>query len=429
MSSCCSALLLVLQTTLEVTCEQLYTHTSALIACVNSLSHLYCSCRVFGVPFYIGLLAPFIVIYVFNWIMFAVIMLNLVCKDCRNKYKESSSKEKKMSIRQQLVITATLSILFGLGWGIGLPATQELHQTPAIRDTFAAFFIILTTFQGLFVFLMHCLRSKEARKLWSQWIFKATGKELDLTLSTSAGSSTNYWKKRRQNRAFNSTASQSTSVTYASASGTLKRQVEKIQREQEEAGYSMTSLDSPTFKEGYDVKLSYSETSTPDLDEHPQVVIATERSSDSSKDDVSKTIDMTKEAETQCNGHSTAAAANGEKVEDDSHSKEGDDDSKKPAEETQTNNMTDQHNEEETAEIEHEATLGKMQETVNIEENQNEKKAENVTENKTENCNVEKSDAKTENCNAVTEVQEAAGSVEEEQPSRQRTDSASSGAS
>ena len=275
--------------------------------------------------------------------MFAVIMLNLVCKDCKSKYKETNSREKKMSIRQQLLITATLSILFGLGWGIGLPATQELHQTPAVRDTFAAFFIILTTFQGLFVFLMHCLRSLEARKLWSQWIFKATGKDVDLTLSTSVGSS-NYWKKRRQQKhTFNSTASQGTSVTYASTSGTLKRQVERIQREEEEAGYSMAPLDSPTFDEEFDVKVSTQfdteESCSPDIDEHPQVVI--ERSSgSSSREDTSssaKTIDMSQQQETntQCEGQeqSTAAAANEDKVEGDTLNKDSDAALEKPAEE------------------------------------------------------------------------------------------------
>ena len=369
--------------------------------------------------------------------MFAVIMLNLVCKDCKNKYKESSSKETKMSVRQQLVITATLSILFGLGWGIGLPATQELHQTPAIRDTFAAFFIILTTFQGLFVFLMHCLRSKEARKLWSQWIFKVTGKEIDLTLSTSAGSSSNYWKKRRQKRAFNSTASQSTSVTYASTSGTLKRQVEKIQREEEEAGYSMAPLDSPTFREELDIKVSFTqydtEASTPDLDEHPQVVIATERSSDSSsRDDRSKTVDMIQQ-ETERQEKPTATTDE-EKVEDNLQSKESGVDFE-PAEETQADNATpdDEHREEEIDENNHETTKEKLQETVNNTENHNE-----------ENDNEETSITATKNCNAATEGPNGETAAEgpngetategpngetasvEDQPSQQRTDSTSS---
>ena len=197
----------------------------------NSLSLSLSSCRVFGIPFYVGLLAPFLAIYLFNWIVFAVIIFNLLCKDCLARFKESHTSEKKMSIKQQLVIAITLSILFGLGWGIGLPATQELHQTPAVRDTFAAFFIILTAFQGLFVFVMHCLRSKEARKLWSQWILKTTGKEVDLSLSLSSQSS--YWRQRKQQMRNKST---STYASYISSSGTLRKMAVDISIDTEGPG-------------------------------------------------------------------------------------------------------------------------------------------------------------------------------------------------
>ena len=198
------------------------------------------SCRVFGVPFYVGLLAPFIVIYLFNWVLFIVIIFNLLCKGCLSKFKESQTSEKKISLKQQLIITVTLSILFGLGWGIGLPATQELHRTPAVRNTFAALFIILTAFQGLFVFIMHCLRSKEARKVWSQWIFRVTGKEVDLSVSTTTPSQGNYWRQRRQQMKNKSIVSTNTNISYISSSGTLRNQVEK------DMGVSLPPLESTT---------------------------------------------------------------------------------------------------------------------------------------------------------------------------------------
>ena len=152
------------------------------------------SCRAFGAPFYIGIIVPFLIMYTFNWVVFCLIMFSLVCKQCRKKFKESHSKDKNMSLKQQIFITITLSILFGLGWGIGLLATQAIHQ-PVIQNMFAALFIILTAFQGLFIFLMHCLRSKEAKKVWTVWLFKVTGKEVDLSFSTSSKS--NYWQSKR----------------------------------------------------------------------------------------------------------------------------------------------------------------------------------------------------------------------------------------
>ena len=76
-----------------------------------------------------------------------------------------------------------LSILFGLGWGIGLLATEKLGNI-FIRDTFSSLFVIATIFHGLLIFILHCARSKEARKEWLKWFFKVTRRELsDLTSS------------------------------------------------------------------------------------------------------------------------------------------------------------------------------------------------------------------------------------------------------
>ena len=73
--------------------------------------------------------------------------------------------------------------LFGLRWGIGLPATRALYTT-AVRDTFSILFIFLTAFQGLFVFIMHCARSTEVVKQWKKWFSCVTGKQsLDITSS------------------------------------------------------------------------------------------------------------------------------------------------------------------------------------------------------------------------------------------------------
>lgn len=153
----------------------------------------FCSCRVYDIPFYIGVLVPFVIIYIFNWGIFVVIMFQLLKKRCGVKFKESSSNKQKMSFKQQFMIALTLSLLFGLGWGIGLLATQSLYTVTAIKDLFAALFILLTSFQGLFIFLMHCARSREVRREWTRWVYKGIGKEYS---TSGTNSSASYFSKR-----------------------------------------------------------------------------------------------------------------------------------------------------------------------------------------------------------------------------------------
>ena len=139
-----------------------------------------------GAPFYIGMMVPFILIYVFNWIIFAIIITSICYKNWYNpvpKY-DSQSQKSGVSPRQQFMIAIMLSVLFGIGWGIGLLATEELGSKAA-RDFFASLFVIITSFHGVLIFVLHCVRSKDARKEWRKWFFKATKKEFsDFTSST-----------------------------------------------------------------------------------------------------------------------------------------------------------------------------------------------------------------------------------------------------
>ena len=79
---------------------------------------------------------------------------------------------------QQLFIAIILSVLFGLGWGIGLLATQDIHTNKTVRDMFAALFVIITAFHGLFIFIMQCLRSIDVRNSWKKCFFGMTGKHV-----------------------------------------------------------------------------------------------------------------------------------------------------------------------------------------------------------------------------------------------------------
>ena len=110
--------------------------------------------------------------------MFVIVIVSLLRKNFQPEIKSKKSTNIKF-VREQLIIVTTLSILFGLGWGIGLLATQDIHTNKTVRDLFAALFVIITAFHGLFIFIMHCLRSKEARSVWKRWFFNVSGKDFN----------------------------------------------------------------------------------------------------------------------------------------------------------------------------------------------------------------------------------------------------------
>ena len=81
------------------------------------------------------------------------------------------------------MIAITLSVMFGLGWGIGLLATQALYTT-AVRETFSILFILLTAFQGLFIFIMHCARATEVVNQWKKWLTCVTARKSEIISSS-----------------------------------------------------------------------------------------------------------------------------------------------------------------------------------------------------------------------------------------------------
>ena len=121
------------------------------------------------------MVVPFLIVYIFNWAVFSIIIVSLLIKTFRSNIKSKNSINVKF-VRQQLIIAVTLSVMFGLGWGIGLLATQDIHTNKTVRDLFAAFFVLITAFHGLFIFIMHCLRSREVRTVWKRWFFNVSTK-------------------------------------------------------------------------------------------------------------------------------------------------------------------------------------------------------------------------------------------------------------
>ena len=121
-------------------------------------------------PFYAGLLAPFVLVYLFNWVVFVIIIVSILRKSCKKGEVSSDKSKTREEYKKHLIIAISLSILFGLGWGFGLPATQAVSVV-GLRIALQALFIIFTSFHGFFIFAMQCLRSQVARREWWKWYY------------------------------------------------------------------------------------------------------------------------------------------------------------------------------------------------------------------------------------------------------------------
>ena len=99
----------------------------------------------------------------FDWIMFAIIVTSIL------KQRRGSSKMQSRSRlhRENLVIALSLAVVFGLGWGFGLLATS--YPVEEVTITFQVLFSIFVGAQGALLFLLHGIRSADARRVWKGW--------------------------------------------------------------------------------------------------------------------------------------------------------------------------------------------------------------------------------------------------------------------
>ena len=140
------------------------------------------SCRSRDLPFYIGLIAPFAILYVFNLTMFILIMIS-ICKHSYRRRGITTEKSIFTFVRKNATIAFSLAIVFGLGWAFGLAATS----TPSKEATFTLqlLFTIFVGCQGLLIFFLHGVRKPEARNEWKKWFSTATSKTYNSTATPS----------------------------------------------------------------------------------------------------------------------------------------------------------------------------------------------------------------------------------------------------
>ena len=123
------------------------------------------SCRPTEWPFFFGLILPFLALYLFNWTMLTVIMIS-ICRHTRNLSvsKGSNSSAHIQDLQKTFFIALCLSIVLGLGWGVGLAATSSDLVT--LTFIFQVIFSIFVGSQGVLIFILHGLRNEEFRHFW-----------------------------------------------------------------------------------------------------------------------------------------------------------------------------------------------------------------------------------------------------------------------
>ncbi len=148
--------------------------------------HYSFSCRPTEWPFYFGFILPFVIIYILNWIVFVAIMVS-ICKHFRNlqSLNESSVCQQLRNFKKNLVIAMCLSVVLGLGWGLGLVSTSS--GLVELSFTFQVIFSIFVGSQGVLIFIIYGLRSTEFRQTWIK-LFSSCRSNTDNFVSSEKGS-------------------------------------------------------------------------------------------------------------------------------------------------------------------------------------------------------------------------------------------------
>ena len=90
--------------------------------------HAISSCRPTQWPFFFGLILPFVLVYLFNWVMFVIILASILRHTHKHAATSGDKGSKLRAIRQKVVIALTLS-LHGVWLGVGAGATGDEHTS------------------------------------------------------------------------------------------------------------------------------------------------------------------------------------------------------------------------------------------------------------------------------------------------------------
>ena len=148
-----------------------------------------------GYSFWIGLLVPFGIIYIMNWVIFILIFASMLCRP--NVRKEISNNENLYKLKNYMIALG-LSLLFGISWAFGLLTSSDIPN--AMRYPAEWIFTLMNTFLGVYLFVLYIIWSPDARKVWKRVICCHYQKSVELSHSTRTWSSS----ARFMGRTFNS---------------------------------------------------------------------------------------------------------------------------------------------------------------------------------------------------------------------------------
>ena len=113
---------------------------------------------------YFGVFLPIAVILLYNFAVFCMICHNL----CKNKpllpEDETDQSKLKQSAMKRLQNAFAMSILMVLTWAFGFLATESFLAIEDSRIIFSLIFCVCSSFQGLVIFLLFCVRQEDVRK-------------------------------------------------------------------------------------------------------------------------------------------------------------------------------------------------------------------------------------------------------------------------
>lgn len=124
------------------------------------------SCRPESFPFYIGFIAPIMVVFIFNWVMYFIIIASIFYR-LRNAAKVTNTD---VSGKKLAWTASVLSVVFGLGWGFGLAQTSVSNDGTAKTVVFVlqVLYACLVGSQGVFIFLFYGVGNKKVRDVWKE---------------------------------------------------------------------------------------------------------------------------------------------------------------------------------------------------------------------------------------------------------------------
>ena len=164
---------------------------------------------------------------------------------------KSTNPDKLQEAKKKAFIAIGLATVLGLGWGFGLLATSS-----DLRGLTLAFQIIFSIFvgcQGLLLFVLHGLRSAEARKEWKLWLSKISNKSVQL-YTVARSSSTMPLSEARPSSTPTSPSSSMYEMSDISKGSTLpraKKDQMELPAEEKQGGKSLEAKESvqPTRKQ------------------------------------------------------------------------------------------------------------------------------------------------------------------------------------